>query len=1101
MSAKKGWFASLFGRGDDDGKRQVGDSHAGAQGQPDAATSGEWHLGQTVLDDYVVERVLGEGGMGKVYLLKSRTTGTLFAVKRAKGLSERDRRNFLAELQTWIDLPEHANLVPCRFFRTVDNEVLIFAEYVDGGSLKDWIDSRKLYEGGAEKTLERILDAAIQFAWGLHCVHEFGLVHQDVKPANVMMEKDAEVAVQGMKLRVTDYGLARARAASGEQHVPEIGQSILVSSGGYTPAYCSPEQADGRKLDRRTDVWSWGVSVMEMFQGGATWHSGKAAAQALESFLENNGEETDIPAMPEGVAELLARCFREDPSQRWQSLEAVVQKLKGVYRATVGTEYVRALREVEHRHAPQVGAGERRTREGASWTDPREWLERALREEGRDPAEAVEIVARYGGSRRGQLVADVAVYDEARRMYERLIKDGRKDLENELATLCHDAAPVHETVDDSSGALALYDRAIEIRERLVNVEGRRELANDLVALYTNKANAVGALGDYRAAMALYDRAIEVLEGLVNIVGPGELANRLTSKLAGVYSNKANTVGKLGDDLAAIGLYDRAIEIRKRLLNIEGWRELADDLAGNYVSKANAVSRLGDYLAAVGLYDQGIEIRERLVNVDGRRELANDLAAFYLNKAIAVDGLGDSLAAVSLYDMAIQIREQLINVEGRSELANDLAILYMNKAIALRGLGETRAAMDLYDRAGVIYERLVNIEGRRELASELATFYRNKAHAVGALGDALEAAGLYDRAIEIVDRLVNVEGRRELVNNLATLYSNQAITVGLLQDHRAAVGLYDRTIEILDRLTNVEGRRELVGDLARVKALRAVALLQLGDTERGEQEAHAAMIVLREEVNRTSRTDLKAALDWTAQRLDEHEKAVAKRDIEARFNLGVMHEKGQGVPKDERKAVLCYEEAAAQGLAEAQFNLGAMYEEGRGVPKDERKAVLCYQQAADQGFANAQFNLGLMYANGEGIPKDERKAVEFFEKAAAQGLANAQFNLGFMYANGRGVSKDDRRAVEWYEKAAAQGYASAYFNLGWMYVDGQGVPRDDVQAYAQFSVAVALGHSGAAENLALMNPHLPQSKKNEAQVIAKRIFDSLKNRAQKMSRSQ
>ena len=67
---------------------------------------------------------------------------------------------------------------------------------------------------------------------------------------------------------------------------------------------------------------------------------------------------------------------------------------------------------------------------------PAEWLERALRAEGRDPAEAAEIVARQGSSRRGQLVADVAVYDEARRMYERLIKGGRKDLENDLATLC-----------------------------------------------------------------------------------------------------------------------------------------------------------------------------------------------------------------------------------------------------------------------------------------------------------------------------------------------------------------------------------------------------------------------------------------------------------------------------------------------------------------------------------------------------------------------------------------------------------------------------------------------------------------------------------------
>lgn len=386
----------------------------------------EWHSGQTVLDDFVVERVLGEGGMGKVYLLKSRTTGMCFAVKRSKGLSGVERRNFLAELQTWIDLPEHANLVPCRFFRTVGDEVLIFAEYVEGGSLKDWIDSRKLYEGGAEKTLERILDTAIQFAWGLNCVHELGLVHQDVKPANVMMEKDVHVAVQGLKVRVTDYGLARARAAAGERYVPGLGQSILLSSGGHTPAYCSPEQADGRKLDRRTDVWSWGVGVLEMFQGRVTWQSGRVAAQALESFLENNGEEEGIPAMPKSVAGLLEGCFRENPAERWQSLEAVAQKLRGAYQDVVGTEYVRALGDIEHRATQQLGAGERRTRQGGSWDDPKEWLERALRAQGRDPTEAAEIVARHGSSRRGQLVADVAAYDEARRMYERLIEGGRK---------------------------------------------------------------------------------------------------------------------------------------------------------------------------------------------------------------------------------------------------------------------------------------------------------------------------------------------------------------------------------------------------------------------------------------------------------------------------------------------------------------------------------------------------------------------------------------------------------------------------------------------------------------------------------------------------
>jgi tetratricopeptide (TPR) repeat protein len=846
----KGWLAALFGHGGA-GKPEGESSPASKQQQAVAATSEDWHAGQTLLDDFAVERVLGEGGMGKVYLLKSVTTGMRFAVKRAKGLSERDRRNFLAELQTWIDLPEHGNLVPCRFFRTVDDEVLIFAEYIEGGSLKDWIDSRRLYEGGAKKALERILDTAIQFAWGLHCVHELGLVHQDVKPANVMMEEDANAALQGLRVRVTDYGLARAREVGGKGHAPELGQSILVSSGGYTLAYCSPEQADGRKLDRRTDVWSWGVSVLEMFQGGVTWQSGRVAAQALKAFLETKGEAQDIPAIPEHVAKLIEGCFREDPAQRWQSLEAVVQNLKGVYQAAVGTEYVRALREIEHRFVPQTGAGKRRTREGAAWEDPRKWLELALRAEGRDPAEATEILAQHTSSRRGQLVADVAAYDEARRMYERLVNGGRKDLADDLATLCNGAAFLHLTAADSSGALALYDRAIAIRERLVNVEGRCELANELATLYMNKAVAVSDLGDKLAAVDLYDRAIEILERFVTAKGRRELAH----DLAAIYMNKATAVVSLGDNRAAVGLYNQAIEIHERLVNVENRGELANELATFYMNKANALSKLGDNRAAVGLYDQAIEILERLVNLQGRREFANDLAAFYMNKAIAVGNLGDNRAAIGLYDRAIQIRERLVNVDDRCELATDLALSYKSKANALSKLGDKQAAVSLYDHAIEILERMINGEGRRELADDLARLYMNKAVAVGELGDNRSGLGLYDRAIEIRERLVNVEGRRELADDLATLYMNKAITVGTLGDDRAAVGLFDRAIAIRERSINVQDQRELADDLATLYGNKAATVSYLGDN-RAAVDLYDRAIEIRERlVNLEGRREL------------------------------------------------------------------------------------------------------------------------------------------------------------------------------------------------------------------------------------------------------
>jgi tetratricopeptide (TPR) repeat protein len=752
--------------------------------------------------------------MGKVYLVRSRSSRLAFAVKRAKGLGDSERRNFLAELQTWIGLPDHSNLVPCRFFRTVGEETLIFAEYVDGGSLSQWIESRRLYEGGPKVALERMLDVAIQFAWGLHCLHELGLVHQDVKPGNVLMAGDGKAAVQGVKARVTDYGLARAKAAGGERVIPEPGRGILVSSGGMTPAYCSPEQAARQPLSSKTDMWSWGVSVLEMFTGEVTWHSGQVAAEVLEEYLRESENDGLIPAMPAGVVEVLKGCFRGEPAQRWKSLAEVVDRLKAVFRDTAGVQYDLALDGIDRRTVPQSGIKERRTREGAPWIDPREWLERALRAEGRDPAEAEALVSKHGGSRRGELVGDLAIYDESRRIYERLLKAGRKELESELAELCFNKALVHRTTDDIPGALGEYDRAIEILERLVHKEKRWDLASALAGDYMNKAASVSLLGNHREAAALIERAIEVFE---------------------------------------------------RLVHQEKRWDLANGLAAAYLNKAVAVRALGDHKMAAALGDRGIEIYERLVRKAGQQELAKDLAMAYMNKAVSVQR-EQQQSAVELYHRAIEILERLVHQEGQRELFHNLATAYMDKAIVVRFLGDTRAAMGLYDRAMEIWERLVHKEGRRELAENLANAYINKAVAVENHEDNQVALGLYARAIELLERLVRQEGRRELSSILAVAYLNKANVMAASGQRQAALGLYDQGIEIRERLVNREGRRELAGDLAYARAARAWVMIDLGELARGAKEGREATDMLHSEIASSGRADLQLAMQWITEKI-------------------------------------------------------------------------------------------------------------------------------------------------------------------------------------------------------------------------------------------
>lgn len=205
----------------------------------------------------------------------------------------------------WVNLGLHPHTVSCYYVRRIEGAPAVFAEYVAGGSLRDWIDTGKLYAGGAAESLKRILDIAIQFAWGLDYAHDQGLIHQDVKPANAMLTPEGA-------LKITDFGLS----ATGTLETEQLGEPdttlIVPGSGAMTPAYCSPEQANGFPLTRRTDLWSWALSILEMFQGERTWPVGTIGAHALENYLDGE-KNPQLPQMPVPVAQLLQRGYGHRP--------------------------------------------------------------------------------------------------------------------------------------------------------------------------------------------------------------------------------------------------------------------------------------------------------------------------------------------------------------------------------------------------------------------------------------------------------------------------------------------------------------------------------------------------------------------------------------------------------------------------------------------------------------------------------------------------------------------------------------------------------------------------------------------------------------------
>ncbi|MBS2537465.1 protein kinase, partial [Catenulispora sp. NF23] len=301
-------------------------------------------------DRYAVVGLLGRGGMGEVHRVRHLAWGIDLAMKSALPGVLHDaaaRESFVREAEAWVSLDPHPNVVACHYVRMIEGVPRIFAEYVAGSDLEQWIGEGRLYQGSQESVLARILDFAIQAAWGLAAAHDQGLVHQDVKPSNMMVAGDDT-------LKVTDFGLAKARAvatsragqasgASEASGAPRASSDAgVVTYRGMTPAYCSPEQFRRERVTRQTDVWSWAVGVLEMFRGGVSWISGHIAAEALEAFLSD--PDPQYPAMPVGVTHLLSQCFAPEAEDRPQGMIAVADALKDVYRRELGRAYPRAYR-------------------------------------------------------------------------------------------------------------------------------------------------------------------------------------------------------------------------------------------------------------------------------------------------------------------------------------------------------------------------------------------------------------------------------------------------------------------------------------------------------------------------------------------------------------------------------------------------------------------------------------------------------------------------------------------------------------------------------------------------------------------------------------
>src|ERR1700730_10698781 len=266
----------------------------------------------TELGTHEILALIGVGGMGEVYKAHDTKLRRDVAIKVLPESFARDadrlppvcpRRQLLASLN-------HPNIATIYNIEDSNNTTYLVMELVPGETLAE-----RIKRDGAVP-VEEALTIAKQIAEALEAAHEKGIIHRDLKPANVKLTPEG-------KVKVLDFGLAKAFA--GDASTEDMGNSPTLSMAATmqgvivgTAAYMSPEQARGKAVDKRTDIWAFGCVLYELLTGKQTFH-GEDVTDVLAAVIRAEPDWQALPAVtPVKVRDLLRRCLQKAKTQRFR---------------------------------------------------------------------------------------------------------------------------------------------------------------------------------------------------------------------------------------------------------------------------------------------------------------------------------------------------------------------------------------------------------------------------------------------------------------------------------------------------------------------------------------------------------------------------------------------------------------------------------------------------------------------------------------------------------------------------------------------------------------------------------------------------------------
>ena len=726
---------------------------------PDA--SPEVKPGDLLRQDYEVRKVLGFGGCGIVYLVYSRSTKSVFALKtfRDEFLQDKSiRERFRQEAAVWINLERHPYLVRAHFVENIEGRLFVGMDYIAPNDLG--INCLSDYIANGPLSLEQSLRWAIQFCYGMQHAYLKGIrCHRDIKPANIMIDKNGV-------LKISDFGLAGVLhaptvAGSTQEKPLSAGSSTFKTMQGMgfgTPTHMPPEQfVDAARCDQRSDIYSFGVVLYQM-QG-----SGHLPFLAPEPRDNTRAEQmrfwqgmfllhakSPTPSINSPLNRIVQRCLEKAPSARYQTFDNLRVDLEKCLLDRTGKKFL----------PPRVG-------EYDAW----EWNNK-------------------GGSLHalGDHEQALACYEKALKIAPWFVEvwANKSLLLKELERLpeamdCIDKALLHDPgyahglsiKGNLLNRMHKFDQAIECFDKALSNDGQ------LFEAWSNKGTALMSLARFDEALACFDKSLLLYRKgatawhwkavCLQALGDPKTAVACCDTALGINPDDAVVLSTKATSLTMLGNYEDAYSSIKQALSIDKVNPTV------WFAKAGIESALGQGEASLNSYRQflALSITEDPEQIEFAKSRIRELdepasiklikdkvakaAAVSFGKVPhtrALSELADAYKSLKQYDKAIQTYKETIAILeekwGSNGLVmvtaptlNSLALLYHN-------LGNPQEAKTLYERA------IKMIEGDESYGPEdrnLTYFLVNLAAVQIDLGFTGEAQSLCKRAVAILENVL------------------------------------------------------------------------------------------------------------------------------------------------------------------------------------------------------------------------------------------------------------------------------------------------------------------------------------------------------------